>query len=119
MRYLQSSVSKSVAVILQMIDWSQEFDRQCHSLGIKSFIDNGVRPDLIPILINFFQDREMMVKWKGLLSKSRPLPGGGPQGGTMGIEEDLPQSNNPDKKFKYRASAKGALAQPRNYVNRD
>ena len=48
-----------------------------------------------------------MVKWKGLLSKSRPLPGGGPQGGTMGIEEYLSQSNNntefldPDKKFKF------------------
>ena len=57
-----NSTSKSVAVILQMVDWSQAFDRQCHSLGIKSFIDNGVRPSLIPILMNFFQDREMVGK---------------------------------------------------------
>ena len=102
-----NSASKSVAVILQMVDWSQAFDRQCHSLGIKSFIDNGVRPSLIPILISFFQDREMVVKWKGLLSKSHPLPGGGPQGGTLGTEEYLSQSNNntdfldQDEKFKF------------------
>ena len=30
------------------------FDRQSHYLGIKSFIQNGVRPSLIPILMDFF-----------------------------------------------------------------
>ena len=82
-----NSVSTSVVVILQMVDWSQAFDRQSHKLGIQSFIDNGVRPSLIPILMSFFQDREMIVKWKGLQSQTHPLPGGGPQGGTLGIEE--------------------------------
>ena len=53
----ENSISKSVAVILQMIDWKQAFDRQSHKIGIQSFIDNGVRPSLIPILLNFFQDR--------------------------------------------------------------
>ena len=92
---------------MEMIDWKQAFDRQSHKLGIQSFIDNGVRPSLIPILLNFFQDREMKVKWRGLLSKSRSLPGGGPQGGTLGIEEYLSQSNNNtdflslDEKFKF------------------
>ena len=90
----QNSASKSMAVILQMIDWSQAFDRQCHKLGIRSFIDNGVRPSLIPILISFFQNREMVVKWKGLHSKPRSLPGGGPQGDTLGIEEYISQTNN-------------------------
>ena len=103
----QNSNSKSFAVIMEMIDWKQAFDRQSHKLGIQSFIDNGVRPSLIPILLNFFQDREMKVKWRGLLSKSRSLPGGGPQGGTLGIEEYLSQSNNNtdflslDEKFKF------------------
>ena len=103
----ENSTSKSIAVILNMVDWSQAFDRQSHKLGIKSFLDNGVRPSLIPVLINFFQDREMIVKWKGLHSKVRPLPGGGPQGGTLGIEEYLSQSNdnvdflNHDEKYKF------------------
>ena len=77
-----------------MIDWSQAFYRLDHTLGIKSFIKNGVRPSLIPILISFFQNREMRVKWMGLLSTVRPLPGGGPQGGTMEIEEYLSQNND-------------------------
>ena len=103
----ENSISKSVAVILQMIDWKQAFDRQSHKIGIQSFIDNGVRPSLIPILLNFFQDRQMKVKWRGLLSKERSLPGGGPQGGTLGIEEYLSQSNgntnflDEDEQFKF------------------
>ena len=89
----ENSDSKSMAAILEMIDWKQAFDRQSHKLGVQSFIDNGVRPSMIPILLNFFQDRQMKVKWRGLLSKVRALPGGGPQGGTLGIEEYLSQSN--------------------------
>ena len=90
----ENSNNKSLAVLLQMVDWSQAFDRMSHKIGIESFIQNGVRPSLIPVLINFFQDREMVVKWKGILSSLRPLPGGGPQGGTLGIEEYLSQNND-------------------------
>ena len=51
----ENTISKSMAVILEMIDWKQAFDRQSHRLGIQSFIDNGVRSSMIPILLNFFQ----------------------------------------------------------------
>ena len=49
----------------------------------------------------------MRVKWKGLLSRVRALPGSGPQGGTLGIEEYLSQSNGntdflpDDEKYKF------------------
>ena len=49
----------------------------------------------------------MRVKWKGHISSLRNLNGGGPQGGTLGIEEYLSQSNdnsdflNQDEKFKF------------------
>ena len=49
----------------------------------------------------------MVVKWKGMFSSSRPLPGGGPQGGTLGIIEYTSQTNkntdflNEDEKFKF------------------
>ena len=58
------------------------------------FIDNGVRPALIPILINYFQGRTMKVKWKGELSDKRELKGGGAQGSTFGLWEYLSQSND-------------------------
>ena len=85
---------KHVAVILSMGDWSQAFDRQSHKLGVESFIKNGVRHSLIPILISFFKNRKMKVKWNGETSGVRTLKGGGPQGGLMGILEYLSQTND-------------------------
>ena len=103
----KSSKEEAFCAILSMVDWSQAFDRQSHRLGVQSFIDNGVRPALIPILVNFFQNRRMRVKWRGHISSLRNLNGGGPQGGTLGIEEYISQSNDntnflkEDEKFKY------------------
>ena len=44
------------AVVANLIDWNNAFPRQCPKLGIESFIENGVRPSLIPVLINYFQE---------------------------------------------------------------
>ena len=85
---------ESFAVIASLIDWNNAFPRQCPKLGIESFMKNGVRPALIPVLINYFQDREMSVKWHGCRSVLRKVAGGGPQGATLGLLEYLSQSNN-------------------------
>ena len=87
-----NSSSQSMAVLAQLIDWSQAFDRQCPRLGIQSFINNGVRLEIIPVLINYFQDRKMKVKWHSKWSSERDLPGGGPQGSSCGILEYVSQS---------------------------
>ena len=103
----RNSKQEAKAVIIQMIDWKAAFDRQCHRLGILSFINNGVRKSLIPILISYFQDRQMAVKWNGHLSSPYPLPGGGAQGGQLGQIEYLSQSNDnvtflsKEEKFKF------------------
>ena len=103
----RNSKVEAMGVILTMVDWSQAFDRQSHKLGIESFIKNGVRASLIPILISFFQNRQMKVKWNGKISSSYILNGGGPQGGLMGILEYLSQTNHntdflsEDLKFKF------------------
>ena len=76
---------EKMAVVAQLIDWSKAFDRQDHKLGIDSFIRNGVRPTLIPVLMSYFQERKMVVKWHGTTSTTKDLPGGGPQGCTFGI----------------------------------
>jgi hypothetical protein len=68
---------------------------------------NGVRPALIPLLVNYFQGRQMKVKWHGHFSSSRDLNGGGPHGSTFGIWEYLSQSNEnadcvkEEDRFKY------------------
>ena len=53
------------AVVANLIDWNNAFPRQCPKLGVESFMQNGVRPSLIPVLVNYFQDRQMSVKWHG------------------------------------------------------
>ena len=35
------------AVIVQRIDWKGAFDRQCHKLGVRAFIENGARKSLM------------------------------------------------------------------------
>ena len=82
------------AVLCLFIYWKQAYSRQCHTLGVKSFIDNGVRPSLIPILISYFEDRQMRVKWHGETSAPRKLPGGGAMGANLGNWEFLSQTNN-------------------------
>ena len=85
---------QTMSVILNLVDWAQAFDRQCPKLGVQSFVNNGVRKSLIPILISYFQNRVMHVKWRGTISEKRNLPGGGPQGCSMGIFEYLSQSSS-------------------------
>ena len=92
---------------MQLVDWAQAFDRQCPKLGIQSFLKNGVRKSIIPVLISYFQNRKMKVKWKNQLSSSRDLPGGGPQGSSIGLIEYDSQSNDnteflsPEDKYKF------------------
>ena len=81
---------ESCAVLATLVDWKQAFPRQCPKLGVESFIKNGVRPALIPLLINYFQGRKMKVKWHGKYSSERDL--NGPQGSTFGIWEYLSHS---------------------------
>ena len=95
------------AVLCMFIDWKQAYSRQCHTLGVQSFLENGVRPSLIPILISYFEDREMRVKWHGKLSQPRKLPGGGAMGASLGNWEFLSQTNDnadcvpEDDRFKF------------------
>ena len=82
------------AVLATFIDWKSAYSRQCHTLGIKSFINNGVRPSLIPVLISYFQNRRMQVKFHGTMSESKHQPGSGAQGASLGNWEFLSQTNN-------------------------
>ena len=79
---------------MQLIDWSQAYDRQCPELVMKSFIANGVRKSIIPVLMNYFQERKMIVKWKNHQSSVRKLPGGGPQGCPLGQHSYTSISND-------------------------
>ena len=76
------------------VDWKQAYPRQCHTLGVKSFIKNGVQPSLILLLVSYFENREMKVKWHNTVSKSLNLPGGGAMGASLVNWEYLSQTND-------------------------
>ena len=102
-----STKGECVAVLATLVDWKAAFPMQCPTLGVQSFIKNGVRASLIPVIASFFEDRYMRVKWRGQLSTARYLPGSGPQGSTFGVLEYLSQSNDnadnvpPEDRFKF------------------
>ena len=83
------------------------FDRQDPTIAIKKFIDLGVRPSLIPLLISYLSDWKMKVRFNGEESDFLSLIGGGPQGTLIGQLEYLVLSNDnadivsPDDRYKY------------------
>ena len=92
-----ASKGEAAAALVTLLDFSKAFDRQDATLAVKSFQDNGVRPSLIPLLISFFEGRKMTVKWHGVKSDLRDLPGGSPQGASLGLWSFLSQTNdNPE-----------------------
>ena len=92
-----ASKGEAAAALVTLLDFSKAFDRQNATLAVKSFQDNGVRPSLIPLLISFFEGRKMTVKWHGVKSGLRDLPGGAPQGASLGLWSFLSQTNdNPE-----------------------
>ena len=63
-------------------------------MGVKSFLRNGAKLSLMPIITNDFQGRSCRIKWRGLLSTKRLLPGSGAQGSILGNLEYVSQTNN-------------------------
>ena len=92
-----ASKGEAAAALVTLQDFSKAFDRQDATLAVQSFQENGVRPSLIPLLISFFEGRHMSVKWHGVKSGVRGLPGGLPQGASLGLWSFLSQTNdNPE-----------------------
>ena len=50
-----NSKGEITAVIATLFDWKEAFSRQCPKLGIEAFMSYGVRPALIPLLINYLE----------------------------------------------------------------
>ena len=92
-----NSRGKIKAILCTFVDWQEAYSRQSHILGVQSFAENGVRPSLLPLLTNYFQSREMRIKWHGILSQPRKMPGSGAMGSTIGnYEFDSQTTHNAD-----------------------
>ena len=73
------------AVLAMCIDFSKAFNRQNHNTLIQILSDLKVPSWLLKIVMAFLSDRELILRYKGKLSKNKSLPGGTPQGTRLGM----------------------------------
>ena len=73
------------AVVAIMVDFSKAFNRINHNTIITILSDMGVPGWLLNIVIGFLSDRELILRYNGMSSKRKRLPGGGPQGTKLGL----------------------------------
>ena len=81
-------------VIASSVDWASAFSRTDPTLTITRFISMGLRSSLVSVVIEFLQEREMIVKYNQEQSKLFSLVGGGPQGSWTGQQCFLTASND-------------------------
>ena len=91
---LLDSTRQTSAVISAAADWVSAFDRiDPTSLSLK-LLKIGIRASIIPILISYITDRQMIVKYNGAQSDPRKLVGGAPQGTLLaGIKYNIASSD--------------------------
>jgi hypothetical protein len=95
------------AVVAASVDWSDAFSRTDPTKTVQKLIRMGLRPSIIPIIIEFLEDRVMSLKFNGEESPLFHLIGGGPQGSWNGQNCYLTASNdntdfvNQEDRFKY------------------
>ena len=73
------------SVLACLIDFSKAFNRQDHNILVTKLSDMGVPAWLLKLVMAFLEDRRMVVRYKGVVSDPRQLPGGGPQGTLLGL----------------------------------
>ena len=73
------------AVLLACVDMSKAFNRMSHQKVIEDLFDMKVPGWLLLILISYLTDRKMNLKFRGVLSALRSLPGSSPQGTVLGV----------------------------------
>ena len=77
--------NEPVAVLLCAIDFSKAFNRIDHNKLITKLSDMGTPGWLLNIVSGFLMERTMVVKVNGTTSRSKLMPGGGPQGTLLGL----------------------------------
>ena len=73
------------AVLLGCVDMSKAFNRMSHQQVIEDLFHMKVPGWLLLILISYLTDRKMVMKFRGVLSALRLLPGSSPQGTVLGV----------------------------------
>ena len=86
LHFIHASVDKEEphAVVMALVDLSKAFNRVDHSLVIEDLNDMKVPGWLLKILISYLTGRNMVLRYQGVTSSPRSLPGSAPQGVFLG-----------------------------------
>merc|ERR1712237_77015 len=76
---------KQHAITLTIVDYHKAFNRQDHNNLLVILHQMGVPGWLLRIIAGFLEDRTMTMAFRQGRSKSKPMPGGGPAGTTLGL----------------------------------
>ena len=71
------------ATVLLMVDFSKGFNRVEHNNIVTILSDMNVPGWLLKIIISYLSNRELRVRYKGFVSETEPLPGGGQDKGQV------------------------------------
>ena len=106
LKLLDSHPGKA-AVILAGVDWANAFARGDPTKTIQKFISMGLRSSLVPLLADYFCNRQMTVRYNSGQSSVIGLIGGFPEGSLVGQEayiaasNDCADSTEEDNRFRY------------------
>merc|ERR1712237_41192 len=76
---------KQHAITLTIVDYHKVFNRQDHNNFLVILHQMGVPGWLLRIIAGFLEDMTMTMAFRQGRSKSKPMPGGGPVGTTLGL----------------------------------
>ena len=70
--------------VITLIDFKKAFDLVDHSVAVRELYLMGCRPELLPVISNFLEDREHRVLYGEALSEWQGITCGVPQGTLLG-----------------------------------
>ena len=86
LHFIHAAVDKHEphAVVMALVDLSKAFNKVDHTLVVEDLHDMEVPGWLLKILISYLTERSMVLKYHGVTSSPRALPGSAPQGVFLG-----------------------------------
>ena len=91
---LSNTDKPSNSIMAALVDFSKGFNRLNHNKILIRLSDWGVPGWLLKILASYLTDRSMLLRYKNEQSSEHFLPGGGPQGVTLGLLMFLVEVND-------------------------
>ena len=79
------NANKPTAVVNLLADWSKAFNKCNHNIIMRILIAMKVPMWLLRLIMNYLEQRKMILRFRGCSSDPEDIPGGMPQGTLLGV----------------------------------